>query len=72
MSFITLWCQKILVVGAAHESHELYGDAFVKRLFRNFWSSTLRGFKPVIYAVDTQSQQQILRRYHSLQHRTTV
>jgi hypothetical protein len=61
-----------VVVGAAHESHEFYGDAFVKHLFRYLWSWTLRGFKPVIHAVDTQSQQRILRRYHSLQHGTTV
>ena len=31
---ITLWSRWIVVVGAAHESHEFYGDVFVKPLFR--------------------------------------
>lgn len=71
-AFSTLWSRWIAVVGAAYESHEFYGDAFVKHLFRYLWSWTLRGFKPVIHAVDTQSQQRILCCYHSLQHGTTV
>lgn len=71
-AFITLWSHRIAVVSAAHESHEFYGDAFVNQLFCYLWSWTLRGFKPVIHAVNTQSQQRILRRHHSLQHGTTV